>query len=335
MSRFLNGRGKPSIPKVPLNGWGPEYPIGMTDVDLLLFSPTVYDLYRTNGGMGSGMVDYFAYDPITQYGNLSSNVALAGGSSDLWFSLMNHRYPYRKYPFTSVENMESNYNNPKQLPMSGIEEMTGTGFFRSLNQESESAFSTTTQAMNQAALATAGKGGATSPTMIPTTTPPPTSTTPKTCPPGKKLVYGKCVPIIAVSGSSVVPTATVISSRPPASSPTPTPTPVVVPVPVPVAPAMGGGGGAIGGGGGAGGEAPAEARGEKGAEMGVEKVKYTIPLIIAVLGAVGGYFYAKKAGKKVAVFAFGGAVLGFAAGYFYTKYKMKKDAESASKAAAK
>ena len=324
MSRFLNGRGKPSIPKMPLNGWGPEYPIGMTDVDLLLFSPTVYDLYRTNGGMGSGMVDYFAYDPITQYGNLSSNVALAGGSSDLWFSLMNHRYPYRKYPFNSVENMESNYNNPKQLPMSGIEEMTGTGFFRSLNQESN---------FNQVVIS-AGKGGATSPTMIPTTTPPPTSTTPKTCPPGKKLVYGKCVPIIAVSGSSVVPPATQISRPSPTPIPNPIPTPVATPVVV-VAPPMGGGGGAIGGGGGGGGEAPAETSAEKGAEMGVEKVKYTIPLIIAVLGAVGGYFYAKKAGKKVAVFAFGGAVLGFAAGYFYTKYKMKKDAESASKAAAK
>lgn len=291
---------------------------------LATLSPTVYDLYRTNGGMGSGMVDYFAYDPITQYGNLSSNVALAGGSSDLWFALMNHRYPYRKYPYTSVENMESNYNNPKQLPMSGIEEMTGTGFFRSLNEESN---------LTASASATAGKGGATSNTMIPTTTLPPTSTTPKTCPPGKKLVYGKCVPIINVSGSSVVPTATVIS-RPPVSSPTPTPTPVPIPIPFPVAPPMGGGGGAIGGGGGGGGEAPAEAS-EKAAEMGVEKVKYTIPLIIAVLGAVGGYFYAKKYGKKVAVFAFGGAVLGFAAGYFYTKFKMKKDAETAAKAVAK
>lgn len=325
MSRFLNGRDKPSIPKVAMNGWGPDYPIGMTDVDLLLFSPTVYDLYRTNGGMGSGMVDYFAYDPITQYGNLSSNVALAGGSSDLWFALMNHRYPYRKYPFTSVENMESNYNTQKQIQMSGIEEMTGTGFFRSLNQESN---------FNQVVIS-AGKGGATSPTMIPTTTLPPTSTTPKTCPPGKKLVYGKCVPIISVSGSTIIAKPTLNVSKPGLPiTPTPTPTPTPVPTPVVVvAPPMGGG--AIGGGGGGGGEAPAEASAEKGAEMGVERIKYTIPLIIAVLGAVGGYFYAKKTGKKVTVFAVGGAVLGFAAGYFYTKFKMKKDAEAASKAVAK
>lgn len=319
MSRNLNGSQQPPLPRIAENGWGPKYPIGMTDLDLLVYSPTMYDLYRTNGGMGSGMVDRFPYDPITQYGNLSSSVANGLGSSDLWFSLMNHRYPYRKYPFTSVENMESGYNQQqKQLPM-GIAEKTGTGFFTSLNEES-----------NLIALTgTVGTKGGT--TMIPTTTLPPTTTQPKTCPAGQKLVFNKCLPIIAVSGSTIVAQPTLNVSRPPVTTPGPIPTPVPVVVPVPVqAPPMGGGG-AMGGGGG-GGEAPAETTPERGAEMGIEKISYTIPLVLAVLGAVGGYFYAKKAGKKIAVFAVGGAIIGFAAGYFYTKSRMKKDAEAASKA---
>lgn len=316
MSRHLNGSQQPPLPRIAENGWGPKYPIGMTDLDLLVYSPTMYDLYRTNGGMGSGMVDRFPYDPITQYGNLSSSVATGLGSSDLWFSLMNHRYPYRKYPFTSVENMESGYNQPqKQLSM-GIAEQTGTGYFNSLNEESNLIAST----------ATVGTKGGT--TMIPTVGGPRTGATTQTCPPGTKLMYNKCVPIIAVSGSTIVAQPTLNVSRPPVTTPAPTPVPpVTAPMPVP-APPMGGGG-AMGGGGG---EAPAETTGERGAEMGIEKISYTIPLVLAVLGAVGGYFYAKKAGKKIAVFAAGGAIIGFAAGYFYTKFKMKKDSEAASKA---
>lgn len=313
MSRNLNGSQQPPLPRIAENGWGPKYPIGMTDLDLLVYSPTMYDLYRTNGGMGSGMVDRFPYDPITQYGNLSSSVANGLGSSDLWFSLMNHRYPYGKYPFTSVENMESNYNQPQKQIQMGIAEKTGTGFFTSLNEESNLIASTATV-------------GGTRPgaTMIPTVGGPRTGATTQTCPPGTKLMSNKCVPIIAVSGSTIVAQPTLNVSRPPvtAPAPAPTPVPVVVPAPVP-APPMGGGGG---------GEAPAETTGERGDEMGIEKISYTIPLVLAVLGAVGGYFYAKKAGKKIAVFAAGGAIIGFAAGYFYTKFKMKKDSEAASKA---
>jgi hypothetical protein len=326
MSRNLNGSQQPPLPRIAENGWGPKYPIGMTDLDLLVYSPTMYDLYRTNGGMGSGMVDRFSYDPITQYGNLSSSVANGLGSSDLWFSLMNHRYPYRKYPFTSVENMESGYNQPqKQLSM-GIAEQTGTGYFTSLNDESNMVAATSGKT-------TPTKGGqmvntSSGPIMLPSTAPT-VPTQPKTCPPGTKLMYNKCVPIIAVSGSTVVTKPTLNVSRPPVTTPAPTPVPVPVLVPVQAPPMSGGG--AMGGGGG-GGEAPAETTAEKGAEMGIEKISYTIPLVLAVLGAVGGYFYAKKAGKKIAVFAAGGAIIGFAAGYFYTKFKMKKDSEAASKA---
>lgn len=319
MSRYLNGSQKPPIPRIAENGWGPEYPFGMTDLDLLVYSPTMYDLYRTNGGMGSGMVDRFPYDPITQYGNLSSGVADGMGSSDVWFSLMNHIYPYGKYPFTSVENMESNYNQPHKKNQMGIAEKTGTGFFTSLNEES-----------NLIAEVQQPRSGN---AMMPPATVP-TTTTPKICPAGQQLFRNKCVP----SPKNMVITNPRDFQVQPKDNTLP-PAPIVncpsgyvkvsgicmpiLTVPVQAAPVGGGGGG---------GEAPAETTGEKGAEMGIEKISYTIPLLLAVIGAVGGYFYAQKAGKKIAVFAAGGAIIGFAAGYFYTKFKMKKDSEAASKA---
>ncbi len=326
----------PPQPRVIDNGWGPNYPVGMTNLELVEYAPnglfagsTMYDLYRTNGGMGSGMVDSFAYDPITQYGALSSNVAEGGGNSDssLWFLLMNHQPPFRRYPFTSVENSmslgsESKYfenSQSQKTPQMSIAEKTGTGWFESLNQESRLLPTTTSSSTT-----VSGKGPATT-TTSPTSGPSGSGGKTVACPPGTVKVGGICIKQTATVSHTPI-------SRPPISircAPGFVPVngvcqPVSAPVAVlPVAPV--GAAGMMGGGGGsAAGEESADQQGDTAGRGAVDcKTNYLAVLIGAVLGAGIAYLIAKKYGKNIKKSSIIGALIGALLGLAYAIHQCR------------
>ena len=333
----------PPQPRIIENGWGPNYPVGMTNLELLEYAPNglfagsvMYDLYRTNGGMGSGMVDSFQYDPITQYGNLSSQVAQGGGDTSMWFLLKNHQPPYNRYPFNSVENnlrasSESKYfeniDQQKYPTPMGIAEQTGTGWFTSLNQESNLIPTTS--------VGSAPKSGRDATTTSPTSTNAPSTTRPVNCPAGTVLVNGRCV-------RRLTPIST-----PPVQAPTTTPTisircnagytpvngvcqpispgqgPVayvpVIPVTSPIP-----GGGMMGGGGGGSAAGEEAAPGEATREGALDcKTNYLIVLIAAAIGAGLGYVIAKKMGKNIKKSSLIGALIGGLLGLAYAIHQCR------------
>lgn len=74
-----NMTGRPAVPSCQDTGWGCNYPVGMAPLELINYDRNLYDLYRTNGGMGQGMIDAFPYDPVVSTGIFASQYQLSEG----------------------------------------------------------------------------------------------------------------------------------------------------------------------------------------------------------------------------------------------------------------
>lgn len=72
-----NNIGRPAVPGCADTGWGCNYPLGMSPLELIGYDKNLYDLYRTNGGMGSGMIDAFPYDPVVSKGIFASQYQMS------------------------------------------------------------------------------------------------------------------------------------------------------------------------------------------------------------------------------------------------------------------
>jgi hypothetical protein len=87
-------------------------PMGMSELDLLTYNKTLYELYRTEG---SGMDnDAFRYDPIVSAGMLASDFAVADGL--WWVNLLTPESQSQIDPGDDLVVPVRTYDNYEQLP---------------------------------------------------------------------------------------------------------------------------------------------------------------------------------------------------------------------------
>ena len=86
-------------------------PLGMSDVDLLIYDKDIYTLFRTHEGLET---DAFRYDPIVSAGILASDYAFAQGMG--WVNLLTPDSQDKINPGDGLIVPVQTYDNYKQNP---------------------------------------------------------------------------------------------------------------------------------------------------------------------------------------------------------------------------
>ena len=87
-------------------------PAGMSELDLIQYSPTLYELYR-NEGLGYDK-DAFRFDPVVAFGMLASDINY--GSQMAWVNYMTPESQAALNPGDNLIVPVNTYDNYKQLP---------------------------------------------------------------------------------------------------------------------------------------------------------------------------------------------------------------------------
>lgn len=86
-------------------------PLGMTDLDLLIYDKDIYTMYRTHEGLET---DAFRYDPVVSAGMLASDYAFAQGMQ--WVNLLTPASQDKVNPGDGLIVPVQTYDNYKNLP---------------------------------------------------------------------------------------------------------------------------------------------------------------------------------------------------------------------------
>jgi hypothetical protein len=86
-------------------------PLGMSDVDLLIYDKDIYTMYRTNEGLET---DAFRYDPVVSAGMLASDYAFAQGMQ--WVNLLTPASQDKINPGDGLIVPVQTYDNYENLP---------------------------------------------------------------------------------------------------------------------------------------------------------------------------------------------------------------------------
>lgn len=311
------GNGRPAVPSCVDGGWGGNYPLGMSPLELMTYDKGMYDLYRTNGGMGAGMIDAFPYDPVVSMGFLASDYVLSEGLA--WAYLLrpdaqdninpadgmvvpvdtytNNRAmpPYEKVMVNqSGKEYEVSYTGAQLDMQAQIVAANGGTLPKNINMFNHIGDNSSYWAQEESRIAGPMPDRSTVEVTVPPTGPPPRPNLSTNPPPSPGPA--------ASSSASPAPATT---TPPPSSAPTSGP---VSSAPIEGAPA----------------EVPSE-----GGRMAVsptpKECKFNwLPVLIGLaIGLLAGYFYAKQKNKNKKIsMAVGGLILG-GLGYLYAHHQCK------------